>query len=118
MSTEPATNPSAATPGPDHRAAVAPTGPTAPSKAFWRTVLQVGIPAFVGLVGIAPEVLQTVVDGFGQQLPQGFVLWLTGAAVTLTAASATLARIMASEKVLAWTRAYAPFFAPQKQVQQ
>lgn len=111
------TLPANQTPGPDHLAVPVASGPTAPSKAFWRTVLQVGIPALIGLVGILPEVLQTIVDGFGQELPQGLTLWLAGAAVTLTAASATLARIMASERVLAWTRAYAPFFAPQKQVQ-
>jgi hypothetical protein len=98
-------------PGPDHRA----VAPTAPNKAFWRTVLQVGPTSLVALVGILPFVIQDIVDGFGQHLPDGLRLWLLGASVTLTAASATLAKIMANVKVIEWTRKYAPFFAPQKQ---
>lgn len=104
------TEPVLDTPGPDHRAA--PT--TDPSKAFWRTALQVGPLALLALVGILPEVIQITVDGFGQHLPEGFRLWLTGAALTLTALSATIARIMASAKVLEFTRKYAPFFSPRK----
>jgi hypothetical protein len=94
-------------PGPDHRAE-----PTAPDKAFWRTALQVGPAAVLALVGILPAVIQEVVAGFGQHLPDGFRLWLLGAAVTLTAVSATVARVMALPQVLEFTRKYAPFFSP------
>jgi hypothetical protein len=99
------------TPGPDHRAEPA---TTAPNKAFWRTALQVGPLMLLALVGVLPEVIAITVEGFGQHLPEDFRLWLTGAAVALTAASATAARIMASAKVLEFTRKYAPFFSPTK----
>jgi hypothetical protein len=56
-----------------------------------RTAVQVGIPAFVGLLGILPLIIQAIVDGFMQDLPPSRFLWLTGAAALITAASATLA---------------------------
>jgi hypothetical protein len=99
------------TEGPDHRAEPATTDP---NKAFWRTALQVGPLALLALVGILPEVIQITVDGFGQHLPEGFRAQLLGYAVALTALSATIARIMASAKVLEFTRKYAPFFSPTK----
>jgi hypothetical protein len=98
-------------PGPDHRAE--PTT-TAPDKAFWRTVLQVGPLALIALVGVLPEVIQITVEGFGAHLPENFRLQLLGYATALTALSATIARIMASARVLEWTRKYAPFFSPTK----
>lgn len=100
------------TPGPDHRAD--PMAATDPNKAFWRTALQVGPPALLGLAVVLPEVIQITVDGFGQHLPEGFRLWLLGAAVTLTAASSTIAKIMANARVLEWTAKHAPFFSPKK----
>jgi hypothetical protein len=93
--------------GPDHRAEPA----TDPNKAFWRTVLQVGPAALLGIVGILPEVIQVTIDGFGQHLPEGFRVWMLASAVTLTAFSATAARIMALPRVLELTRKYAPFFS-------
>lgn len=94
-------------PGPDHRAE--PT--TDPNKAFWRTVLQVGPAALVGIAGLLPEVIQVIIDGFGQHLPPGFRVWMLASAVTLTAFSATVARIMALPRVLELTQKYAPFFS-------
>lgn len=99
------------TEGPDHRAEPA---ATEPNKAFWRTVLQVGPAAVLALVGILPEVIQEVVAGFGQHLPDGFRAWLLAAAVTLTAFAATAARVMALPRVIELTRKYAPFFSPTK----
>lgn len=98
------------TDGPDHRAEPG----TDPNKAFWRTALQVGPLALLSLVGILPEVIQITVEGFGQHLPENFRLQLLGYATALTALSATAARIMASQRVLEWTRRYAPFFSPTK----
>lgn len=105
MSTDPIDRP-----GPDHRAEPA----TDPNKAFWRTALQVGPLALLALVGILPEVIQLTVDGFGQHLPEGFRLQLLAYATMLTALSATIAKIMASRRVLEFTRKYAPFFSPTK----
>lgn len=98
-------------PGPDHRAT--PT-PTEPNKAFWRTALQIGPMAILALVGILPEIIQITVDGLGEHLPENFRVWLLGVAVLLTAVSATIAKVMASARVLEFTRKYAPFFSPTK----
>lgn len=85
-----------------------------PGRAALRTAVQVGIPAFVGLLGILPLIIQAIVDGFGQHLPPSIYLWLTAAATVITAASATLARISAIPGVIAWTRQYLPWLAPDK----
>jgi len=85
-----------------------------PGRATIRTAVQVGIPAFVALLVIAPQIIQEVVDGFGQHLPDGLRLWLGGLAVAITALSATLTRIMAIPGVIEWTRTYLPFLAPDK----
>lgn len=97
-------NPSSLTEGPDHRAepAVA-TQAAHPGRASVRTMLAVGIPAFITLLGIVPEIIQEIVDGFGQTLPEGFRLWLLGAAAFITALSGVITRIMALPKVIALT---------------
>lgn len=85
-----------------------------PGRATIRTAVAVGIPAFLGLLVIVPEIIQVIVDGFGQHLPEGLRLWLAGAALVITAASATITRIMAIPGVIEWTRAYFPWLAPDK----
>lgn len=96
----------------DHTAIPATTQSNHPWKTTLRTAFQVGIPAFVGLLLILPPVLQDVVDTFGHQLPAGLTSWLVGAAATITASSALLARISAMPRVIEWTRKYVPFLAP------
>ncbi|AXH44404.1 holin [Arthrobacter phage Kumotta] len=83
-----------------------------PWKTALRTAFQVGIPAFVGLLVILPPILTDVVATFGHQLPPGLTAWLAGAAATITAASAVLARVSAIPGVIEWTRKYLPFLAP------
>lgn len=85
-----------------------------PGRAALRTAVQTAIPAFIGLLIILPLIIQSIVEGFGQHLPASLYLWLTGAATVITAASATLARIAAIPGVIAWTRAYLPWLAPDK----
>lgn len=85
-----------------------------PWKAFWRTALQVGPAAALGLLVILPSVLQSIVDGFGRELPPDIYQALVGITATLTLISAIIAKIMAHPGVIAWTRKYAPFFAPEK----
>jgi hypothetical protein len=104
--------PASATPGPDHRAPDVVT--TAPSKAFWRTALQVGPVALLSLVVILPSIIQDVVDQFGAHLPENFRVWLTGFAAVLTLIASIIAHVMARPDVIAWTRKYVPFFAPTK----
>lgn len=87
-------NPSAQTPGPDHRAEV-PTQVAHPGVTVARTVVQTALPALIGLVFILPLILQEVVDGMGEQLPEGLRLWLLAAAGFVTALAGTLARIFA-----------------------
>lgn len=101
------------TPGPDHRAEPA-TGAAAPNKAFWRTVLQVGPAAALALLVILPEVLQSIVDGFGRDLPPELYSALVAVTGALTLAAGIAAKVMANAKVIEWTRKYARFFAPQK----
>lgn len=83
-----------------------------PGRATLRTAVQVGIPAFLALLVIVPQIIQEVVDGFGQHLPDGLRLWLAGAAAVITAASATITRVMAIPGVIDWTRRYLPWLAP------
>ncbi|QWY82780.1 hypothetical protein PP641_gp040 [Arthrobacter phage SilentRX] len=97
-------------PGPDHRAEPA----TAPNKAFWRTVLQVGPTSAVALLLILPEVLQDVLDHFGRDLPPDLYGFLVATVAALTLVAGIIARVMANAKVIEWTRKYLPFFAPSK----
>jgi hypothetical protein len=98
-------------PGPDHLA----VKPTAPNKAFWRTFLQVGPTAALGLLVILPEVLESIVEGFGRQLPPDVYGALVGITAAVTLAASIAAKVMANPRVIAWTAQYAPFFSPQKQ---
>ena len=100
----------------EHRAETA-TQAEFPGRAAARTALAVGVPAFLGLLVILPLIIQEIVDGFGQHLPDGFRLWLAGAAAAITALSATITRIMAIPGVIEWTRRYLPFLAPDDKAQ-
>lgn len=97
----------------DHEAPVS-TQAAFPWRAFWRTAVQAGIPAFIGLLGILPPIIQMILDGFGRHLPPEMYAWLAGAAVVITAAAATIARIMAYPAAIKWTRKYLSWFAPDK----
>jgi hypothetical protein len=104
-------NISIGTPGPDHRAVVV---PTAPNKAFWRTALQVGPAAALALLGILPPLLQSIVDGFGRELPPELYTYLVSITAGVTLVASIAAKIMANQPVIDWFKKYAPFFAPQK----
>jgi hypothetical protein len=80
-------------------APVVPTQVARPWRATWRTVVQVGIPAFLILLGVLPEVLETVIDGMGDHLPDGVRGVLAAAAAFITALAGTLARIAAIPRV-------------------
>jgi hypothetical protein len=74
---------------------VVPTQVARPWRATLRTVVEVGIPAFLVLLGVVPPVLETVADGMGAALPPGVAGWLLGTAAVITLAAGTLARIAA-----------------------
>lgn len=81
-------------PGPDHRAGV-PTQVAHPWVTTARTVVQTAFPAVIGLVVVLPLILEEIVAGMGEQLPEQLRLWLLAAAAFVTALAGTLARIFA-----------------------
>lgn len=85
-----------------------------PNRAAIRTALQTALAAFPGLLILVPAIIQEVVNGFGQQIPDGLRLWLLGAAALITTAAGVLARVMAIPGVIEWTRTYLPWLAPDK----
>lgn len=74
---------------------VVPTQVARPWRATLRTMVEVGLPAFVVLLGVVPPVLETVVDDWRDVLPPELITWLAGAAALITLAAGTLARIAA-----------------------
>lgn len=74
-----------------------------------RTALQVGVPAFLFLVVVLPAVIDVVDAELGEHLPEGFRVWMLGAAALLTAISATATRIMALPVVNDWLSRWTPF---------
>lgn len=94
-------------PGPDHRA-------EPKSNAFWRTLLQVGPAAALSLLVILPEILQMVVDSFGESLPPRVYAVLAAITAGVTLVAGILAKVMAMPVVQAWLAKYAPLFAATK----
>ena len=83
--------------------------PTNIGERVKRTVLQVGVPAFVFLVVVLPPVIEVIDAELGEQLPEAFRLWMLGAAALLTAIAAASARIMALPVVNDWLSRHTPF---------
>lgn len=98
----------------NHVATTATTQSDFPLRAALRTAVQVGIPAFLGLLVILPLIIQEFLAGIGEHLPPDVYAWLAGSAAVITAISATLARISAIPGVVQWTREFLPFLAPDK----
>ena len=97
----------------DHRAEST-TQAQFPGRAVIRTVVQVGIPAFLAFAGLLPEVVETIVDQFGEQLPEGFRLWMLAVAAGVTGVAAVITRIMAFPSVIDFARRYLPWLSPDK----
>lgn len=96
-------------PGPDHSAAA-----VKPNAPFWRTLLQVGPAAALGLLLILPAVLQDILDAFGQSLPPGLYAVLAGITAAVTLIAGILAKLMARPDVQGWLAKYLPLFATTK----
>jgi hypothetical protein len=86
-----------------------------PGRTTWRTIIQVAPSAIIGLVILLPLIIEEVLNGFGEQMPESMRLWLLGAAAFITALSATLARIMAIPAVNDWFRKHFKPAAPDHQ---
>ena len=87
-----------------------------PGSAVIRTILQVGLPAFLSLGVVLPEILAVIEENMPGVLPEGLRLWLLGAAGVLTGASAAIARIMAIPAVNDFLRQTLPWLAPENNV--
>jgi len=98
----------------DHRADTA-TQAMFPWQAVIRTVVQVGIPAFLAFAALLPEIVQAILDQFGEQLPEGFRLWMLAVAAGVTGVAAVITRIMALPRAIDFARRYLPWLAPDKQ---
>lgn len=107
--------PSRLTDGPDHRAVPTATQSLHPMRAVIRTVVAVGIPAFLTFAALVPEIVQTILDGLGRDLPEGFRLGMLAVAAGVTTAAGILTRIMAIPGLVEWTRKYLPWLSPDKQ---
>lgn len=66
---------------------------------MWRTVLEVGVPAFGLVLFAGPSVLQILAEELDTVVPPGLISWLLAAAGLLTAVAAALSRIMAIPRV-------------------
>ena len=73
-----------------------------PGRAVLRTLVQIGIPSFVGLVVVVPLIIQIVLEELGEHMPDGLRLWLAGAAAVITAVGLAITRIMAIPAVNRW----------------
>lgn len=63
-----------------------------------RTIIQVGIPSFLGLALLLPQ----LIEALGLPADSELRLWMVGVAAAVTAVAAALARIMAIPAVNAW----------------
>ncbi|MGO3886028.1 MAG: hypothetical protein ACTJHU_07000 [Mycetocola sp.] len=80
-----------------------------PRQRVWRTALAVGIPATLGLVVVAPEVITVALDGYGEQMPPELRTWLLGIAAFITTTASVVTRVLAIPGVDAWLRRWTPF---------
>lgn len=85
-----------------------------PWRAVIRTAVEVGIPAFLAFALLVPEIIQAILDQFGEQLPAGVRVWLLGVAALVTGVAAVITRIMALPRAIDFARKYLPWLAPDK----
>lgn len=78
-------------------------------KRIARTILQVAVPALIGLVLILPDVIELVDKDLGEHLPPEFRVAMLGVAAAITALSALMVKIMALPKVNTWLSRWTPF---------
>lgn len=63
-----------------------------------RTAVQVGVPTFLALALVLPQ----IIDALGLPVESALYLWLVGLAAGVTAVAAALSRIMAIPAVNTW----------------
>ena len=86
------------------------TSPAAPTqgrfspRAVVRTVLQVGIPAFLTLALVVPQIVDAILEQVGEAAPSWLRSSLLAVAAGVTAAAAIITRVMAIPQVEAFLR--------------
>lgn len=75
-----------------------------PGRATLRTFIA-QLPAIIGAILLMPEVIQIILDGYGERLPDNFRVVLLGISAFIVATTAVMTRIMASVRVNEWFRA-------------
>ena len=78
-----------------HRATAEPSQVAYPWRSTLRTMVQVGIPTLVTLLLVVPEIIEILLDGYGESVPDGLRTWLLSASALIVATSGVLARVMA-----------------------
>lgn len=68
------------------------------SQRVLRTIVQVGIPAFIAFAAVVPQ----IIEALGQSVDSELRLWLIGVAASITAVAGTLAKVFAIPAVNAW----------------
>lgn len=63
-----------------------------------RTIVQVGIPAFLGFALVLPQ----IIEALGLPVDSELRLWLVGVAAAVTAVAGAIARVMAIPAVNVW----------------
>lgn len=81
-----------------------------PVQRVIRTIIQVGIPAFLTFALVLPQIIAAL----GLPLDSAVYLWLVGAAAVVTAIAAALSRIMAIPAVNTWLTKISAGSVPKK----
>lgn len=96
-----------------HEAVAPPSTQTVhPWRAAARTAVAVGIPAFVAFAALVPELVQILLDQFGEVLPDSARAGLLAVAAIITGLAAVITRIMALPGAVLFARKYLPWLAP------
>lgn len=85
-----------------------------PNRSMWRTMVQVGLPAFLSGILLLPWIIDVVLDGYGQSMPDPVRGWLLGFAAFITVTAGVCSRIMSNPLVDNWIREHIKGLAPSK----
>jgi|GEM_PF-3256058 len=83
------------TPRSDYQDSLNATQVQHPVKAVLRTIVQVGIPVFIALGIVVPQIVDIILEQFGQSLPEQVTVVLLATAGIVTGVAAVITRIMA-----------------------
>lgn len=96
----------------DRQIAVPSTQIQFPNRSMWRTMVQAAVPAFLSGVVLLPWIIDVILDGYGQDMPDPVRAWLIGFAAFITVTAGVVARIMSNPAVDLWIRQHIKKLAP------